>query len=303
MEMTTAPESKTFKKVFLICHPGALGDFILTWPCLLSLRAHYQEHRFIAVGRGEHMKLAARFGLIDGYFDVDSRDSVSFFAGQSLPPGMDQPDGAVLWMKHSDPIQELLQETSSLPVLFIDPIINNSVHVLEHYFRNIGDAFSVKIPNPIFQDFPEHAPKSRYAFIHPGSGSERKNFNPDLYKNIAFELGMNGYDKIAFLMGPAEIERGLPDLFRKEEIIFPENVDSLADWLQNASIYIGNDSGVSHLAGFLGIPSIVLYKTTDPKIWGVVGRHVTLLSGDNKGSLFDKIQNWLQQNNPAKAPL
>jgi heptosyltransferase-3 len=302
MEMTDSKKAK----VFLICHPGALGDFILTWPALLSLKKHLREHSFIAVGRGEYMKLAVRFGLIDDFMDMDSRESVAFFTGDFLPsavgrPAVDRPDGAVLWMKDAGPTVDLVRKTATLPVIAVDPIPRDEMHVAKYYCRTIGNHLPVDIPEPLYRDFPEHEPKSRYAFIHPGSGSGKKNFTPDLYKNIALELKMNGYDKIAFLMGPAEIESGLSDFFRSKETIFPESVVGLTDWLQNASLYIGNDSGVSHLAGFLGIPSIVLYKATDPKIWGVVGRHVHIITMDNEESTFYKIQQQLKQNNTIHA--
>jgi ADP-heptose:LPS heptosyltransferase len=192
-------------------------------------------------------------------------------------------------MKPDGPVADLIRKTASLPVLFLDPIPEQHMHVSEYYCRTIGEAFQAGIPEPLFRDFPEHEPGSRYVFIHPGSGGTGKNYSPDLYKNIALALRMNGYDKIAFIMGPAEIERGLPDRFRSEETVYPENVAGLADWLQNASLYIGNDSGVSHLAGFLGIPSIVLYKTTDPRIWGVTGRRVFHIAAKDEESAFAEI--------------
>jgi heptosyltransferase-3 len=68
----------------------------------------------------------------------------------------------------------------------------------------------------------------------------------------------------------------------------------LADLLSRASLYIGNDSGVSHLAGFLGITTIALYKTTDSKIWGVSGKKVTHISADDEKSALRKIKECLR---------
>ena len=81
--------------------------------------------------------------------------------------------------------------------------------------------------------------------------------------------------------------------FTGEWIERPNNVKALADLLSHASLYIGNDSGVSHLAGFVGTPTIALYKTTDPKIWGVLGRQVTHISADDEKSALRKIQGCL----------
>ncbi|MDM7925496.1 MAG: glycosyltransferase family 9 protein [bacterium] len=84
----------------------------------------------------------------------------------------------------------------------------------------------------------------------------------------------HGFEKTAYILGPAEIERGLGERFANLEWIRPDSVTGLADWLSNAALYIGNDSGVSHLSAFMGIPSIVLYTVTDPAVWGANGRRV-----------------------------
>ena len=82
--------------------------------------------------------------------------------------------------------------------------------------------------------------------------------------------------------------------FAGEWIERPKDVETLAGLLSGASLYIGNDSGVSHLSGFMGTPTIVLYKTTDPKKWGVLGKKVAHISADDKKSALSKIQECLR---------
>jgi len=81
--------------------------------------------------------------------------------------------------------------------------------------------------------------------------------------------------------------------FPGEWIERPKDVEALAGLLSCASLYIGNDSGVSHLSGFMGTPTIALYKTTDPKKWGVLGKKVVHISDANKESAMRKIQECL----------
>ncbi|HDY67108.1 MAG: hypothetical protein JYX80_04950 [Candidatus Scalindua sediminis] len=52
---------------------------------------------------------------------------------------------------------------------------------------------------------------------------------------------------------------------------------------------------VSHLSGYLGIPTISLYKTTDPKVWGVLGRKVVHISAVNEESTSSKIRECLER--------
>ncbi len=278
------------QKSFLICHLGALGDFILTWPALIGLRKIFPGLRFTGVGRAETMRLALRYGLIDGFMDGESRESIGFFSGESLPAGAENPEGAVLWIRGGHFMRERIQETASGPVVLIDPVPDTRIHVSRYYCESIRKQFPIDMPEALSDFFPDYRPAGRSVFIHPGSGSEKKNYSPEMFKKTVEFLRHTGWAKIWMVMGPAEIERGLPQWFSDEKLVFPKDTGSLADYLENASLYIGNDSGVSHLAGYLGIPSIVLYKTTDPSVWGVVGKKVCHVSAVGEEEAYRKLR-------------
>jgi heptosyltransferase III len=273
-----------------IVHPGALGDWILTWPALRCLRKAYPLHRFLGIGRPDYMKLAVRFALLDDFADGESRDCIPLFSGTGLPENLAPPDGAVVWMKNADPLLLLLKTSSTLPVVALDPIPGEAVrHVAQVHCESLAKEFPIRIPDDLTEGFPEHEPRSQYVFIHPGSGSAKKNFSPNFYENIAYYLRENGHSKIAFLMGPVEIDLGMAEAFKNQSLIFPEDTQALADWLENAVLHIGNDSGVSHLAGYMGIPSVVLYRSTDPGIWGALGRRVYPVIADDESEAFEKV--------------
>jgi len=48
-----------------------------------------------------------------------------------------------------------------------------------------------------------------------------------------------------------------------------ENLDlpSLASTLQHCDLFLGHDSGISHLAAACGVPAVLLFGPTDPQIW------------------------------------
>jgi ADP-heptose:LPS heptosyltransferase len=50
-----------------------------------------------------------------------------------------------------------------------------------------------------------------------------------------------------------------------------------ADWVAGARLYIGNDSGVTHLAAALGVPTIAIFGATSPGTWAPRGENVTVL--------------------------
>jgi ADP-heptose:LPS heptosyltransferase len=58
-----------------------------------------------------------------------------------------------------------------------------------------------------------------------------------------------------------------------------ENLYALAGWLARARIYIGNDSGITHLAAAVGTPVVAIFGPTDPAVWGPRGERVRVVSG------------------------
>ena len=47
--------------------------------------------------------------------------------------------------------------------------------------------------------------------------------------------------------------------------------------LRRCRAYIGNDSGITHLAAYLGCPTIALFGPTDPRVWGSIGRRARII--------------------------
>jgi heptosyltransferase-3 len=290
METPASHTADRPSKTFWIVNLGALGDWILTWPALRCLRTAYPQHRFLGIGRPDYMKLAVRFALLDDFADGESRNWIPLFSGTALPANLDAPDGAAVWMKNAGSLLPLLKTNATLPVVSLDPIPGDAVrHVSRVHCESLGSEFPIRIPDDLTDGFPEHEPKSHYIFIHPGSGSAEKNFSANFYENIAYYLRENGHAKITFLMGPVETGLGMEEAFKNQSLIFPEDTGALADWLENAVLHIGNDSGVSHLAGYMGIPSVVVYRSTDPGIWGALGRHVYPVIAEGESEAFDKV--------------
>ena len=68
-----------------------------------------------------------------------------------------------------------------------------------------------------------------------------------------------------WLAGPEEV---LPGADRFDDL------GELADGLAGARVYIGNDSGITHLAGAVGTPTVALFGPTDPEVWAPRGERV-----------------------------
>jgi ADP-heptose:LPS heptosyltransferase len=117
-----------------------------------------------------------------------------------------------------------------------------------------------------------------FAALHPGSGSPAKNWPVSSFARLASEWG----ERAAWLLalGPAEVEGATPLATLPRAIIarsLPPRV--LAALLSQAGLYVGNDSGVTHLAAAAGAPTLAVFGPTDPAQWAPLGVNVRVLRG------------------------
>ncbi len=103
--------------------------------------------------------------------------------------------------------------------------------------------------------------------IHPFSGSRRKNWPLERYRELAAQLPCS----VEWTAGP---EEHLPQAARFA------NLKLLADWMAGARLYIGNDSGITHLAAAIGMRTLALFGASAPEIWAPRGGNVTVLQCD-----------------------
>ncbi|HET6897513.1 MAG TPA: glycosyltransferase family 9 protein, partial [Vicinamibacteria bacterium] len=116
----------------------------------------------------------------------------------------------------------------------------------------------------------------KFVAIHPGSGAPRKNWPAQRFAALAERLAAG--QRFLLLEGPADGDSaapasGLPGAVRARDL--PPRV--LGAVLARAGLYVGNDSGVSHLAAAWGAPVLALFGPTDPAQWAPVGPRVTVL--------------------------
>jgi heptosyltransferase-3 len=118
--------------------------------------------------------------------------------------------------------------------------------------------------------------------VHPGSGARRKNWRAEQFASLVEHVT----DGRPFVLveGPADAEAAapaalLPSVVRAREV--PARV--LGAVLARAGVYVGNDSGVSHLAAAWGAPVVALFGPTDPAQWAPIGAQVIVLrAGDGR---------------------
>lgn len=103
-----------------------------------------------------------------------------------------------------------------------------------------------------------------FAVIHPFASSPAKRWPLANFREVAAALDY----AVKWTAGP---EESLDDAVRFDDL------SELARWIATARLYIGNDSGIGHLAAAIGTPVVAIFLATDPKIWAPRGPHVVAL--------------------------
>jgi len=280
-------------KTFVFAHRGALGDFIMTWPTLVSLRWKLADHKFIGIGRPDFLALAKEMGLVDESYDCESKDFLSFFSGDALPRQLEGVTSALLWTEDITKLRALLHQKCSGP-FHIHTALPKDVqeHAMDYHLQCLP-YFSLPAVTEEDLYFPISVERNNYALIHPGSGSKSKNYDPEFYAFLANELKSRRFPDTRILIGPAEqdLKAIFADRFPISE---PATCIDLANQLSGAGLYIGNDSGVSHLSAVLGTKTLALFKNDNYNQWGVRGRDAQSLEAASEAQAMTRIQKALK---------
>ena len=249
----------------LIVRPGAIGDFILSLPALEHLRTGYTE------------VWAASLNLPLARFADKTRSIASTGLDLVGLPEVEPPrrlleelgafDSIVSWYGANRREFRQAVESLGLPFRFLQAVPREGLplHAADFYLEQVsGGAGAVpRLPCP--------PGEGRFAAIHPFSGSPKKNWPLERYKELSRLLEQR-------LPVKWIVERGSwsPDGVDVEPPI--DDLYDLACYLAKARFYVGNDSGVTHLAAAAGTPVVALFGPTDPSVWAPRGPGVHVIS-------------------------
>jgi ADP-heptose:LPS heptosyltransferase len=268
----------------LIVHQGAMGDLVCVFPVITALRRRF--HPIGLMCQGHMGRLAAAEGLVEAWFPIEAAWTASLFTGETHPEARRRlaSFAHILCFSSSEALTASLRAISGTRVCRVPPRppAAERLHVTDHALRqvracgwpadpdlNSRDDGPMALPGP---DREEPA----LALLHPGAGSPRKRWPLGGFLETAQRLKERGW-RPQFMIGPAE-EDLLPELNRRgETVILPRDAVELIARLRSASAYIGNDSGVSHLAAWAGVPSVVIFGPSDPERWRPRGRRVEIV--------------------------
>jgi len=290
------------KPRILVIRGGAIGDFVLTLPAIRLIRENF-PHAHLEILGYKHI-----VALADGRYYADATRSIEYGGlSRFFIPGTELPEELVEYFASFQQIVSYLFDPDRFfegnlrragvkHYLHGSPKMDDSAHAaqqlaqpLERLALYLEEKAPVLYPSEQDRKFAAAFLEGTFqgaggplVAIHPGSGGERKNWPIERWA----ELGGVLFDRapgarVLVVGGEADRERIAHLRGAWSGRKFGEAMDlplpELAATLEHARLFLGHDSGISHIAAAAGAPSVLLFGPTDPDIWAPLARDVQIV--------------------------
>ncbi len=283
----------------LIIRTGALGDTIVMSVVYRALRKYFPTARIEALGHAERLRLINTPGLIDRITSIDAAGFSALFLDKARFSDQQcayfqQFDVILLYtVDPKKTIHTNLCKIRAHPVYSFDPFPppDRNIHITAYLLdtlRVVGIQDMGLIPEILFPktSFPTSSFDDFRVAVHPGSGSSKKNWPGENFVQICQRLINRHQARIMLICGPADrfVEDAVfPRLPADATVLIRQpDVGKLAARLRQCRLYLGNDSGISHLAAAAGVPTVALFGPSNSHVWRPIGERVEVIQGDGR---------------------
>jgi heptosyltransferase III len=293
------PDLRQSKRILLVVQAGSLGDFILTLPALRILRHRFPEAYLEFMPQTFMLEISPDHWA-DRLSSPADRPGLEllFEKNASLPPETAEYFGdfdLIIWYGY-DPdgvLSNNLRRTGCGGVILADwsPAADAGIHASDHVIsalRPLGELSrdnepEIKVSPSTGQEVRKLIGKydsPRLCAVHPGSSSAAKNWPPQRFAAFIQKITARNGLQVLLIEGPMDNESVHEVRSRIAGLDVPilqVPLGLLAAALAQCVLFVGNDSGVAHLAAAVGTPTIALFGPTDPLHWAPRGKRVITL--------------------------
>lgn len=270
----------------LVLRGGALGDFIVTLPALAALRARWPQARIELAGNATAAALAHARGLVDAVHSQQEARWAALFSAEPLPDALNH------WLQTFDLIISFWPDPDHdlarrFPLLaqqrFVaGPALPQTAPAARHFQLTLAPLGVPEVPPyvrlvPLDGSVDLPAVRTRTVVLHPGSGSPRKNWPLPRWVALVSWLVAQHAVELEIVSGPAESPAPLawPGTALRDRPL-----EELVSRLNRCTLFVGHDSGISHLAAACGARCVLLFGPTDPQVWAPPTPSVTVVRSD-----------------------
>ena len=264
------------KPRILVIRGGAIGDFILTLPAIKLLREAFPNSHLEILGYRHIIAVAERrfyadairsieYGAMSGFFVPRSElapDLAEYFGSfQQIVSYLFDPDGFFeanvrrAGVKNFLPAYAKIDDSEHAAKQLARPLQSLALYLEDHAATIHPSATD----RATAAEFLATGHGSLIA-IHPGSGSTKKNWPIEHWRELGGILLDEGAE-LLLICGEADHAQ-------------------LAAVLERCALFLGHDSGISHLAAAVGARCVLLFGATDPAVWAPVNPRVTVIEAE-----------------------
>jgi ADP-heptose:LPS heptosyltransferase len=311
MERSRYGEGVDSPRRILVIRAGALGDCLLMLPTLAALRERFPQACIDVMGYPLRWAWVLGRGLVDEVHTIDRAGMHLLFGeGAEVPAPLKTFLGTydVILSYRPDPEQIFATNLRRLGVRLVPsqspfpPPPPPKIHVADFALRLVAElgaspssavprlqltAGELALAQPFFRAHDVDPWRERIVVVHPGSGGEAKRWPMRSFAALAEALAAQGRVRLVIVVGYAEqavAAEFLPRIRRAKPLVAEHwPLIPTASLIAHAAVFIGNDSGLTHLAAALGRPTVAIFGPTDPEIWGPRGEHVTIVPLGTRG--------------------
>jgi len=299
--MIVSPNTKKTPGVqsILIIHQGALGDFILALPSLETIRKAFPDAKSVIMGYPRILELVEKRLYAEEILSIDQKGMATFFVREgSLDFHLSQffKTFALIIVFGKDgegTVIGNLRRVCQGRILHINsfPPWDEKVHLTDHLLKQFVEyGLPASESNPRLhlkesdrewaRDFWKRKgvtveERSKVIILHPGSGSKKKVWPLDRFFTLAHALQEHLGSKILIVLGPAEgpeVQKAFEGMGPTVAILARGlTLLQLASVMEGSWFFVGCDSGVSHMAAALGLPTLAIFGPTDQRVWSPRG--------------------------------
>ncbi|CAN5656507.1 N/A [soil metagenome] len=283
----------------LVIRGGAIGDFVLTLPAIRLLREEYPDAHLEILGYKHIVALAEQRFYADATRSIEYGALASFFArGAELPDELadyfSRFELVVSYLFDPDGIfQQNLDRSCVDYFIAANPKVVAGEHAAVQLAQALGQHLNLRLSDPAAQLFPAQGDRQFASHflannsapliaLHPGSGSASKNWPLEQWVQLGTSL-LDAGTAASLLVVGGEADHHqvatLKKVWRGRRVVFAENVPlpELAAVLEQCALFLGHDSGISHIAAAVGTPCVLLFGPTEPTVWAPAHPHVQVL--------------------------
>lgn len=291
----------------LVVRGGAVGDVILALPAMGALRQAFPNAHIDAMGDAKRLSVACHPAYANAILDAEQWGIHRLYAGRSRIPGkwaayLDRCNLVLFYLPASGTtLIDNIKRHCRGEVIAWPPHPSTGLHVVDHLLKPLHRYVNSGTPRAP-RVFPgarnQHAasefwrsaglPEQGVLAIHPGSGGRHKLWPMEGWRHLLEWAAKNGVPGI-LISGPAEQERGIGPLLKSLnpgwQALSNAPLLDLAAILNKCAAFAGHDSGVTHLAAAVGIPTLALFGPTDSQVWGPRSQRACVLQAAAQGPL------------------